>query len=208
MANLIRGEGFRWPGDRIPYVIDADDFPEGTTRRAKIEWAVDHWNSRSTLKFVPFTSVADWNWVRFVTHPQACQSPVGRQHSPFFPRGQDIRCRLTVGGFSRGSILHEMGHAAGLFHEHQRPDRDEHVTVMGGDSVNYGRKDSDEVILLTPYDHLSIMHYGMNANLSAPARYTIGQRVRLSFLDLMAIEHAHGVGRGDYWQLPVQHQMM
>ncbi len=207
MANLIRGDRYRWPVGRIPYLIDAEDFPDGTTRRAKIEWAIDHWNSRSRLKFVPFTSLTDWDWVRFVADSEACQSPVGRQHSPVFPSGQTIRCQLTVTGFSRGSVLHEMGHAAGLFHEHQRPDRDDYVTVMGGDSVNYGRKDSDEVVLLTPYDHLSIMHYSMNANLSAPARYTIGQRARLSFLDLMAIEHAHDVGRGDYAQLPVQYQM-
>lgn len=206
MANLIRGERFRWPAARIPYVVDAEDFPEGTTRRAKIEWAIGHWNSRSRLKFVPMTSLSEWDWVRFVAHPQACQSPVGRQHSTFFPSGQDIRCQLMVDGFSRGTVLHEMGHTAGLFHEHQRPDRDEYVTVMGGDTVNYARKDFDEVVLLTPYDHLSIMHYGINANLTAPGLYTVGQRLRLGFLDLIAIEQAHDVGRGDYWHLAVQHQ--
>lgn len=208
MANLVRGDYRRWSGStpqsspKVPYVIDSGDFPEGTTRRAKIEWAIDHWNSRSRLKFVP--ERADLWWVRFVSHPDACQSHVGRQ---FFPGGQAIRCQLTVGGFSRGAILHEMGHAAGLFHEHQRPDRDEYVTVTGGDDTNYGRKDSDQVILLTPYDYLSIMHYAMTANLSAPSRYTIGQRLRLSYLDLMAVEQGHGVGRGDYWLLPAVHQM-
>lgn len=202
MANLIRGVQFRWWAGRIPYVIDSGDFPEGTTRRAKIQWAIDHWNSRSRLKFVP--EKADLHWVRFVSHSEACKSEVGMQ---FFPGEQKIRCQLTVSGFSRGSVLHEMAHTAGLFHEHQRPDRDEYVIVAGGDS-NYDRKDWDDVDLLTPYDYLSIMHYGMTANLSAPARYRIGQRKRLSYLDLMALEQAHGVGRGDYWVLPVEHQFM
>lgn len=200
MANLIRGERYRWPAARIPYGIDSNDFPEGTTRRAKIEWAVDHWNSRSRMKFIRRSTQDDW--VRFVAHPEACQSPVGRRSG-----AQNVRCQLSVSGFARGSVVHEMGHAVGLYHEHQRPDRDDFVTVMGGDSTNYGRKDSDDVTLLTPYDYLSIMHYAMTANLSAPARYTIGQRVRLSYLDLMAIENAHGVGRGDYWLPAIDHQM-
>jgi hypothetical protein len=203
MANLIRGVANRWWFGRIPYQIDAGDFPQGTTRRAKVEWAIDHWNSRSRLKFVP--EDADLNWVRFVSHPDACQSRVGRR---FFPGGQDIRCQLTVDGFARGAILHEMAHAAGLFHEHQRPDRDDYVIVSGGDDTNYGRKDSGDVLLLTPYDYLSIMHYPMTANLSAPATYTVGQRLRLSYLDLMALERAHEVGWGDYWLLPAGHQMM
>jgi hypothetical protein len=209
MANVIRGDRFRWPEGRIPYVIDSGDFPEGTTRRAKVEWAIEHWNSRSRVKFIipSGLDVIRTGWVRFVSHPEACQSRVGRRAS-LFPSGQAIRCRLTVGGFSRGNILHEMGHAVGLFHEHQRPDRDEYVTVAGGNATNYGRKDPNEVLLLTPYDYLSIMHYPMTAFLSAPARYPIGQRLRLGYLDLMAIEHAHGVGRGDYWQLPTQHMTM
>jgi Astacin (Peptidase family M12A) len=201
MANIIRGESFRWPGGVIPYVIDGGDFPDGTNRRAKIQWAIDHWNSRSRLKFVPRESPLILNWVRFVSHRDACRSDVGRQTSLIPTFGQDIRCQLTAGGFVRGAVLHEMCHAVGLFHEHQRPDRDDYVTVMGGDDVNYGRKDPDDVLLLTPYDYLSIMHYPMTPNLVAPARYTIGQRLRLGYLDLMAIEQAHGLGRGDYWLL-------
>ena len=65
------------------------------------------------------------------------------------------------------TILHEMGHSAGLFHEHQRPDRDDYVVVTDGDD-NYDRKDPDEVILPTPYDYFSVMHYSRGENLDAP----------------------------------------
>jgi Astacin (Peptidase family M12A) len=204
MANLIRGEQYRWPWGMIPYTIDSDAFPEGTGRRAKIQAAIDHWNSRSRLKWVPDIP-ALW-WVRFAEGDAPCRAEVGRQ---FFPGSQHIACPAReTQAFSVHTILHEMGHSAGLFHEHQRPDRDDYVVVTDGDD-NYDRKDPDEVILLTPYDYLSIMHYGRGENLDAPPQYvidTIGSR--LSYLDLLAIEQAHGLGRGDYWQPAVDHQMM
>jgi hypothetical protein len=105
------------------------------------------------------------------------------------------------------SILHEMGHSAGLFHEHQRPDRDDYVDVTS-DEDNFRKKDPDEVILLTPYDYFSIMHYGRGLELDAPPQYAIGTGLRLSYLDLLALEQAHELGRGDYWQPAIDHQMM
>ncbi|WP_135227847.1 M12 family metallopeptidase [Deinococcus fonticola] len=65
---------------------------------------------------------------------------------------------LTIGCFNTGTVIHEMGHAAGLHHEHQRCDRDSYVTVGGTDTTNFGR-------LCTRYqygnyDYDSIMNYG------------------------------------------------
>jgi hypothetical protein len=65
-----------------------------------------------------------------------------------------------------GSALHEIGHALGLLHEHQRADRDDHV-VINEENVR------DQQLLDTnfqkfvehvsdfglPYDYGSIMHY-------------------------------------------------
>lgn len=206
MANLIRGDVYRWFWGRIPYKIDSDAFPEGTGRRAKIQWAIDHWNSRSRLKWVPEDK--DLWWVRFTEGPSPCHSEVGRQ---WFPgSGQDITCPAReTHAFGLRSILHEMGHSAGLFHEHQRPDRDDYVDVTS-DEDNFRKKDPDDVILLTPYDYFSIMHYSRGLELDAPPQYeyTIGSAHRLSYLDLLALEQAHGLGRGDYWQPAVDHQMM
>ena len=203
MANVRKGNGVLWPNTRIPYEIHNSDFPIGGGARAKVEWAIDHWNSRSRLKFVPHEPGSRDNWVRFRSHGSACSSNVGRQR-PFSPFGlppppQDIRCQLGPGGFRRGSILHEMAHAAGLFHEHQRPDRDDYVTVNSSDSTNYGKKSTSEVIELTPYDYLSIMHYGASSKLTNLGNQTVGQRDRLSYLDIYALERRHEVGGGDHW---------
>ncbi|KAI8770421.1 balbiani ring protein 3, partial [Biomphalaria glabrata] len=64
-----------------------------------------------------------------------------------------------------GTYLHELGHAIGLIHEHQRPDRDEYINV-DMDNVHYAlhsnfQKEPEEHIndYGMPYDYSSIMHY-------------------------------------------------
>ncbi len=92
--------------------------------------------------------------------------------------------------------MHELGHALGFYHEHQRPDRDNFVTVFL-DNVKLRARDRfdkrmDVSSLGSSYDYGSIMHYELNAysvnslNTMEPLlEYDgeIGQRKRLSPLD-------------------------
>jgi hypothetical protein len=55
-------------------------------------------------------------------------------------------------------LHHEIGHAAGLVHEHQRPDRDHYVNILNVDTNGDTRIDY-ESLPLGPYDCSALMHY-------------------------------------------------
>jgi len=66
-----------------------------------------------------------------------------------------------------GSTVHEFMHALGFGHEQTRPDRDEFVTVFfenisKGARFNYAKHETPGN-MLSPYDPLSITHYGTKA---------------------------------------------
>jgi hypothetical protein len=64
-----------------------------------------------------------------------------------------------------GTVLHELGHALGLHHEHQRSDRDQYIDVFMENLTSLGQSQIGHIIPTlnyTPYDFLSVMHYGRN----------------------------------------------
>lgn len=85
--------------------------------------------------------------------------------------------------------MHEIGHALGLYHEHQRPDRNQYVTVdpSVANDVNYQIPSNG--LPLGAYDCGSIMHYpviaGQITNATA-ACAGMGQRVKPSTGDIGA----------------------
>lgn len=81
---------------------------------------------------------------------------------------------LHANVFSIRGLVHELGHAAGLYHEQQRRDRDLFVSVDTNQVRIPPGKDADEFldanfnihgdgIELGPYDCGSVMHYGRTA---------------------------------------------
>ena len=65
--------------------------------------------------------------------------------------------------------MHELGHAVGFYHEHNRPDRDEHIEVRYNNVQEGLRTAFDKVqagrtnLLGYGYDYASIMHYSKDA---------------------------------------------
>lgn len=121
----------------------------------------------------------------------------------------------------RGVVIHELLHALGVPHEHQRPDRAHYIDVVYSnfenpdDEVNYGITPELHSVLFTEYDISSIMHYGAWAG-TKHNTYTvstmtfrpkdlsktniIGQRNNLSGSDIKGIRALYPFVAGNYWR--------
>lgn len=139
----------RWPNGRIPYTIDPDH-----SDYSDILAAIDHINGNSNICMYPRTNES--NFVTFVQSTRdQCFSAVGMQG------GEQI---INVDGCGVGSTIHEICHAAGMWHEQSRNDRDDYITILwenieSGRSSNFETK-GESITANGDYDYGSIMHYG------------------------------------------------
>jgi Astacin (Peptidase family M12A)/FG-GAP-like repeat len=159
MAIRISGDEHLWPDGVIPYEIDSNDYPLGSSGRAVILTAIAEWNTKTNITFIPRMSDSDYVVFHFGVAETASDSPVGRVGG-----AQTIRAATL--GFNAAAIIHEIGHAAGLWHEQSRQDRDDFVdinwpNVIDDSKFNFDQHtgDGDDI---GPYDYASIMHYGRN----------------------------------------------
>jgi len=150
-ATLPDGTTQLWPEGVIPYVLGSGFPPDH-----QISEAIGHWNENTSLQLVPRTTEDDF--VRFVTDPSKCSSDgVGRQ-------GGVQLIKLAPGcTTSMGSIAHEIGHAAGLWHEQMRSDRSKYIDVReenllaGASIANFDTPSNEQD--RNRYDYGSLMHY-------------------------------------------------
>lgn len=157
MGVAIAGAQYLWPGRTIPYVIDPR-LPGAADVRA----AILHWNERTVLSFVPRSFEPDY--VLVTRSDGTAISDVGR-------RGGEQKVSLAD-NCPVGSIIHELGHTIGLWHEHCRHDRDRFVTVLldeidEASLLNFTVDAIGEQPMPTfdigEYDFGSIMHYAETA---------------------------------------------
>ena len=191
-----------WPNGVIPYNIRLG-FSDA--EKAVIESAIDELNTRTNLNLFTTSLIMDKN-IEFVKRDlllgeAAGASRVGRN------RTSRHRVRLKE-GFSKAVVIHELLHAAGMWHEQSRRDRDRYVQIIWDNILddyksNFEIHDTDSENI-TPYDMLSIMHYSGMA-FSKNGRPTIIERAsgrpvpytgRLSAYDIDGINTAYPV---DYY---------
>lgn len=197
---VITEEDARWPDATVPFVIDASIDAAMQTR---IEDAIAHWEANTNLTFVERTAEADY--VRFRSG-DGCSSAVGRQEGE-----QLVHLRLdtpTRWGCGTGNVIHEIGHAIGLWHEQSREDRDQFIEIVWDDIIEEKKgnfeQHVDDGTDVGPYDFGSVMHYPARAfgieNASGVAAVTIrtkppgqaiGQRNGLSDLDRAAVRRMY-----------------
>lgn len=143
-----------WEFGIIPIAFDADIIAE---QRTIFFEACQLW-AASGVACIERTN--EPTWVRVQRWDEGCYSYVGMRTSGPQP------INLAAGCWGKGTVAHELGHAFGLIHEHQRADRDTYVTI------NFEHVQDDKVSnftkyltgrIWTPYDFGSLMHYSKTA---------------------------------------------
>jgi hypothetical protein len=147
-----------WEWGVIPYEL-APNF--SAAERQRVLAAMDTWTRTAPVTFVPRTSQSGFVAVTRdeLTGPGAspCFAGVGHQLGAMQRLNLGASCSSNS-----GTILHELGHVLGLYHEHQRSDRDNYVTIDIDNVPGNARGNFTKHTFPAPgpYDFGSIMHYG------------------------------------------------
>ncbi|RXN15993.1 bone morphogenetic 1-like isoform X1 [Labeo rohita] len=172
-----------WPDGIIPYVISSNF---SGSQRAIFKQAMRHWEKHTCVTFMERST--EESYIVFTIRPCGCCSFVGRRGGG----PQAISIGKNCDKF--GIVVHELGHVIGFWHEHTRPDRDDHVdifreNIQPGQEYNFIKMEPDDVDSLGEvYDFDSIMHYARNtfssSSTTVPKLVNIffsKDRLRLSF---------------------------
>lgn len=167
-----RYHGALWD-DGIVYYGFLESFPEH--KKAMVDDAMKIWERRSPIRFIHDPTRDDVLLFEYLEEE-------GSGRSSWIGKSGGRQYITLKQGANYGTVLHELGHSIGLFHNHSREDRDAYITIkwenIRATSVfgvatranfwNYsdwklgifGLNDGQDV---GPYDYESIMHYSSAA---------------------------------------------
>lgn len=166
--NLLSGEGqalssqgafapfaSRWPGGIVYWErISLNAF--NSTQRTAILNSMQEITNKTDVGFLGDTGQA--SRITFTNENSGCWSAIGRT-------GQIQRVNLADNCFGNSdyltTIIHEINHALGMIHEHNRPERDNFIQVNTNNLTPYGLSQFQVsgATVWSSYDYLSIMHY-------------------------------------------------
>ncbi|KAF7633496.1 hypothetical protein Mgra_00007079 [Meloidogyne graminicola] len=149
VSNLIK----KWNNGRIPYILGSD---YTARERAVLARAFQEYHIRTCIRFVAKTEF-DQDFL-YIGKIDGCYSDVGRA-------GGRQELSLDEGCLHLDTVLHELMHSVGFYHEHERWDRDNYLIILweniDREAVDqFGRVDLVESNYYgQKYDYRSIMHY-------------------------------------------------
>ncbi len=147
-----------WPKGIIPYDVSKLSPDQATNALLAMRLWME---TGANITFVPHSS--EKGYIYFTGNTDAGNNTTFNG----FRAGTRLDVNITAFWWRQGPWMpaHELGHALGFFHEHQRWDRDRYV-IIHYEHIKPGREsDYDWVpktnwIVVTPgYDYRSIMHY-------------------------------------------------
>ena len=139
--------GNRWTNGIVYYVFDA---AVSSTNRQNWRDAAAAWSAVAPLTFTESTGIGNYIYVQNGSGNNSYVGMIGgRQVMNIFNWTQEY------------VIAHEIGHALGLIHEHQRSGRDSYMTINYS-HIQTGYERNFDIAASTnygPYDFDSVMHY-------------------------------------------------
>ena len=166
-----------------------------------------HWEEHTCIRFIPKAPTDRQSIYIYNTRPNeyallpyfqsvilhfaivvtfcSCSSFVGRI---FYYRRQGVSLGANCVHYS--IVVHELGHVIGLYHEHNRPDRDNHILVYPDRhySPQQLERQQHSNTLGFGYDYASIMHYDeLRGALQPRIKAPFGNAEELSPLDIAKV---------------------
>ena len=179
-ANM---QGVLWPGGVVPYVFDHN---VTDAQRAAMLDAMKEWENVSPVLFVARSNQKDYVHIK---GDSGNWSHVGM-----------IGGKQEIGIYNwnvRFQMVHELCHALGFIHEHQRPDRDDFVIIAKHKVYDPKFWIVKSALVTGDYDFDSVMHGDATSIwVNDPHRRIlqtrIGQRTHLSTGDIRGMQIAYG----------------
>lgn len=146
----------------IPYVISGN---YDTVERDTIKTAMEKIANNTCIRLIPRTNQPDYAEINN-KKGQGCYASIGRfpgKNVVMLESNDDQSC------IQEDTVIHELFHVIGLWHEHMRADRDAFINVLykNIEPAQYPQFEKlssrDATTYSVPYDYNSVMHYDENA---------------------------------------------